>query len=182
MTSWFSDYRQTFQILKIIDRKNIINFDETEFRVECLKKHDIFVSINVRKYYFLNSENKRFIIVIEMINVFDNYSTSSMLIIQNQQIIKFWYQNEFSKETLCIFSKNKFTSDLIALQFLQHYVENSNLNSLKSWKLMLMNNHDNYMISEFIKLTNDNHIRFFFIDIAFDSLYAVFKCRNISIV
>ena len=161
VTSWFSDYRQTFQILKIIDRKNIINFDKTEFRVKCLKRHDIFVSINVKKYYFLNSENKKSIIVIEMINVVDNYSTLSMLIIQDQQIMKFWYQDEFSKETLCIFSKNEFTSDLIVLQFLQHYVENSNSDSLRSWKLMLMNNHDNYIISEFIKLTNDNHIRSF---------------------
>ena len=96
-----------------------------------------------------------------MINVVDDYSTFSMLIIQDQQIMKFWYQDEFSKETLCIFSENEFTSDLIALQFLQHYVENSNSDSLKSWKLMLMNNHDSHMTSEFIKLTNDNHIRSF---------------------
>ena len=161
VTSWFSDYRQILQTLKITDRKNIINFDKAEFRVKCLKRYDIFVSIDVRKYYSLNSENKRFIIVIKMINVVDDYFTLSMLIIQDQQIMKFWYQDKLSKVTLCIFSKSEFTSDLIALQFLQHYVENSISDSLRSWKLMLMNNHNNHMTSEFIKLTNDNHIRSF---------------------
>ena len=96
-----------------------------------------------------------------MINVVNDYFTLSMLIIQNQQIMKSWYQNKVSKKTLCIFSKNKFISNLIAVQFLQHYIENSNSDTLKFWKLMFMNNHDNYMIFEFIKLTNNNHIRSF---------------------
>ena len=99
--------------------------------------------------------------MIEIINVVDDYFTFSILIIQDQQIMKFWYQDEHSKKTLYKFSKSEFISDLIALQFLQYYVENSNSNSLRSWKLMLINNYDNYMTSEFIKLTNDNHIRSF---------------------
>ena len=67
----------------MIDRKNITNFDEVESRIECLSENDIFVSINVKEYYSLNFENKKFIMLIKRINVVDHDFTSSMLIISN---------------------------------------------------------------------------------------------------
>ena len=54
-----------------------------------MKKHNIFVSANVKKFYSFNSKNKKSIIVIEIINVVDDYFTFLVLIVQNQQIIKF---------------------------------------------------------------------------------------------
>ena len=58
--------------------------------------------------------------------------------------MKFWYHDELLKETLCIILKSEITLDLIIIQFLRHYIENSNLNSLRSWNLMLINSYDNY--------------------------------------
>jgi hypothetical protein len=59
-------------------------------------------------------------------------------------------------------SGSGFTSDKIALEFLKHYIKHSDADSdAIEWKLMLMNNHDSHVTSEFIALINENHIRFF---------------------
>ena len=47
------------------------------------KKHVIFVFIDVKEFYFFNFEKERSIIIIERINVVNNYFTFSVLIIQN---------------------------------------------------------------------------------------------------
>ena len=48
-----------------------------------MKRHNIFVFVDVKKFYSFNSKNKKSMIVIEMINVVDDYFTSSVLIIQD---------------------------------------------------------------------------------------------------
>jgi hypothetical protein len=54
-----------------------------------------------------------------------------------------------------------FISDKIALKFLKHYIKNSDDvdSDATEWKLMLMNNHESHITSEFIALANENHIR-----------------------
>ena len=58
-------------------------------------------------------------------------------------------------------SDSGFTSNQIGVEFLKHYTENSDADSHANWKLMLMNNHENHCIHEFVKFTNDNHIRLY---------------------
>ena len=96
-----------------------------------------------------------------MINAVDDYSLLSMLIIQDQKIMINWFANELFDETRIISLTNDFTFDKIAMTFLQHYIDHFDFKSDNKWKLMLMNNHDNHITSEFIKLTNENHIRLF---------------------
>ena len=65
-------------MLKIRKRRNIINFDETDFRIKCMKKQKILMSLNIKKHYAINFENRKFVIVVETINVVDDYFFSSM--------------------------------------------------------------------------------------------------------
>jgi hypothetical protein len=74
-----------------------------------------------------------------------------------------WVQFELFAETLIKTSENGFISDEIAIEWLKHFIlhTNSSTDSLQEWKLLLMNQHGNHCISEFVRLANDHHIRSF---------------------
>jgi hypothetical protein len=156
--TWFDDFKSALTELKI-RRRNLINFDETEVRVECSEDEDIIVPEDIKEFYSVSSENRRSVTVVEMINAVDDYSSSLMIIIQRQEIMTSWFSSSFSADTHIVSSSSDFTSDQIAVEFLKHYIKHSDAESNAEWKLMLMNNHDSHRMSEFIKLANENHIR-----------------------
>jgi hypothetical protein len=80
-------YKNTLRALNVRNRRNIINFDENDFRSEWLKKQEIIVSIEIRKHYQVNSENRKSLIIIEMINAVEEFFSSLMIIIQRQDLM-----------------------------------------------------------------------------------------------
>jgi hypothetical protein len=69
-----------------------------------------------------------------------------------------WFSNELFFNTQIVTSKLRFTSKKITLEFLKHYIQNSNAEFHADWKLKFMNNHETHLTSEFDGLTNNNHI------------------------
>ena len=153
---WFLFYRNELQKLK-----NIINFDETGFQIECMKRQKIIVSDDIKKYYAISSENRKSLTIFEMISAVDDYPPSSMMIIQGHEYMTTWFAQNMSEEIRVITSKSDFIFDVITIEYLKHYIQHSNAESNAEWKLMLMNNHDSHVTSEFILLANENRIRFF---------------------
>ena len=45
---WFNDYKKALVTLEIKNKKNIINFDEAEFCVGCMKGYKIIVPLDVK--------------------------------------------------------------------------------------------------------------------------------------
>ncbi len=64
-----------------------MNFDESEFRIDCSKEEKILMSMNVKKHYSISLNNRKSVTIIELINAADDYSSSSMIIIQKQEIM-----------------------------------------------------------------------------------------------
>jgi hypothetical protein len=122
---WFDRYQRALNELKI-ERRNLINFEESEFRIECLREEQIIVFDNIKELYSVNSENLKSITMIEMINAVDDYSSLFMINIQRQEIMTNWFSNDVSSNTLIVFSENDFTFDKIALKFLKHYIKHLN--------------------------------------------------------
>jgi hypothetical protein len=52
-----------------------------------MKQQKIIVSIEIKKHYQVNFENRESLIIIEMINAVEEYSFSLMIIIQRQDIM-----------------------------------------------------------------------------------------------
>jgi hypothetical protein len=48
---WFLKYKNILEFLNICKKRNIINFDEIDFRSKCMKKQKIIVSIEIKKHY-----------------------------------------------------------------------------------------------------------------------------------
>jgi hypothetical protein len=52
-----------------------------------MKKQEIIVSIEIREHYQVSSENRKSLIIIEMINAVEEFSLSLMIIIQRQDLM-----------------------------------------------------------------------------------------------
>ncbi len=73
--------------MKIRKRRNIVNFDEIDFRSKCMKKQEIIVFIEIKEHYQISSENRKSLTIIEMINAVEEFSFSLMIIIQRQDLM-----------------------------------------------------------------------------------------------
>ena len=98
-----------------------------------------------------------------MINAADQYPPPSMMIIQNQKLVASWFYGKRPSDIRILISNSGFTFNQIGIEFLKHYIENSNADFHTNWILMFMNNHENHCIHEFIIFANDNHICFYFL-------------------
>ncbi len=125
MIDWFSKYKNILIALNIRKRRNILNFDEVGFRTGCLKSQEIIVPIEIRKHYQISSDNRKSMIIIEMINAAGEYPPPLMIIIQGQDIMASWFDEGLSEGTYVVPSESGFTSDKIALEFLKHYIKHS---------------------------------------------------------
>ena len=109
--------------------------------------------------YSISPENRKSITIFENINAAGDYPPPPLLVIQGHDMMSNWFADELPKGTRIVSSENRFTSDKIAIAYLQHYIENSDVGSESDWKLMLMDNHGSHVTPEFIKLANENRIR-----------------------
>ena len=156
---WFDDYRRIFKELNITSRRNIINFDEAGFRVGCMKGHEILVPSDISEFYAISPENRRSLTIFECNNAAGDYPPPPLLIIQGRDVMSSWFAEGLPAKTLVMTSDSGFTSDKIAIDFLNHYIANSDAGPNADWKLMLMDNHGSHCTPEFIMLANENHIR-----------------------
>jgi hypothetical protein len=79
---WFVHYRNILQELNFIRFQNVWNFDEDNFRVNCMQKENILMSKNISDFYSISSENRKSLIIIEEINAADHKLILFVLIIQ----------------------------------------------------------------------------------------------------
>jgi hypothetical protein len=65
--------------LNIRRRRNIINFDESGFRIGCTKDQEILVPEDVKQFYAVSPENRKSVTIIETINASDDYPRPPMI-------------------------------------------------------------------------------------------------------
>lgn len=70
-----------------------------------------------------------------------------------------WFSKELDPKAYIIPSESGFTNDEITLLWLKHFIKNTKSTPETEWKLLLMDNHGSHMLSEFVKLANENKIR-----------------------
>jgi hypothetical protein len=69
-----------------------------------------------------------------------------------------WFPPELDPNALILTSKHGFTSDEIAIEWLNHYIKHSNVGPHSEWKLLLIDNHRSHTMPKFIQLANNNYI------------------------
>ena len=161
IATWFQEYEAVLRKLNIRKRRNIVNFDEQGVRIGCMKRQDILVPEDVLEFYSLSPENRQSLTIFENINAAGDYPVPPMLVIQGHDLMESWFSEYLPEGTKILTSPTGFTSDDIALEYLQHFIDNSDA-SMKpgaSWKLLLMDNHGSHITPEFALLADKYHIR-----------------------
>ena len=114
--------------LNIQKRRNIINFDETNIRLECMKNEKILIFLNIKQFYAVSFENRKSITVFKMINAAGQYSFSPMMVIQSQEFMTSWFCEKRPSDICILTSDSDFTNNQIEIEFLKHFIKNSNAN------------------------------------------------------
>ena len=156
---WFGEYRSTLKCLGIRSKRNIVNFDEAGFRIGCMASQEILVPDEIKEFYVASPENRRSLTMIENVNAAGDYPIPSFVIVSGQEIMASWYSEDLSEGTRIVTSETGFTSDAIAIEWLNHFIEHSGAGGESDWKLLLMDNHGSHMTPEFQLLANEHHIR-----------------------
>ncbi|EKD12102.1 hypothetical protein MBM_09739 [Drepanopeziza brunnea f. sp. 'multigermtubi' MB_m1] len=154
---WFKSYRRTLKKMNI-RLKDIINFDETGFRIGCPRRTEVLVPGSIQEFYSVSLKNRRSVTIIEMINATSQKPIPLMILIQSKRLMQQWFVSNLLTSTLIKEADNGFTDNKIALLYLEHYIKNADCGPNKPWKLMLMDNHASHRTPEFINLANKNHI------------------------
>ena len=104
-------------------------------------------------------KNWWFFTIIEAINAVERKSSFFFIIIQETYLMTDWFSLKMNLNAIIITLKSDFTNNAIEIQFLKHFIKYiDDVKSHSEWKLLLMNNHENYETAEFLKLINNNHI------------------------
>lgn len=97
--------------------------------------------------------------IFESINAAGHYPPPPMVVTKGFDLMASWFPEGLPENTHIVPSEKGYTTDEITLEFLRHYIRNSDSGPDANWKLMLMDNHGSHCTPEFIALANENHIR-----------------------
>lgn len=170
---WFREYKKTLKEYKI-KRKNIINFDESGWRIGCAKGQSILVPLDVAEvsnmlfsnlrifltfqYYSVSPENRRSLTIFECINATGSKPPPPFVVVEGKNLMRDWFPPNLDPDAYIMTSEKGFTTNEIAIEWLKHYIKNSDAGPHSDWKLLLMDNHGSHETSEFILLASQNNI------------------------
>src|ERR1700761_1134398 len=173
---WFQQYRVNLAKYQI-KTKNIYNFDEVGFRVGCARGQQILVPLDIREvisanikihikinansrlqHYSISPENRRSLTIIETINATGSKPIPPMIIVQGKHIMLDWWTQNIDPDLVCYASENGFTSNLLCIEFLKHFIKHTKSGPDSEWKFLLMDNHGSHETGEAIQLAYENKI------------------------
>jgi hypothetical protein len=155
---WFCKYKIALKQYDI-QKQNLYNFDETGFRIGCPKGVEVLIPIEVQELYSLSPENRRSITIIETIAANGTTPIPPVIIVQGKYHMESWYgPGGLTSNELVLLSENGYTSDVLGVRFMKHFIEHTQAGPDQSWKLLLMDNHNSHMTAEFVELARANRV------------------------
>lgn len=73
--------------LNIQFKQNIVNFDETDFCINCFEFQKILMFDEIKKFYVVSFENKKSFIMIKTVNAIEKFSIFSFVIMSDPEIM-----------------------------------------------------------------------------------------------
>jgi DDE superfamily endonuclease len=81
-----------------------------------------------------------------------------MIIVQGKHIMLDWWTQNIDPDLVCYASENGFTSNLLCIEFLKHFIKHTKSGPDSDWKILLMDNHGSHETGDAIQLAVDNKI------------------------
>ena len=106
----------------------------------------------------MSPEDRKSITIIEDISADGREPIPPVIIIQGKHHMESWYRDRLEGKELVLLSENGFTTDALAIRFLQHFIQHTSAGLDQPYKLLLMDNHGSHRTPEFILLARANNI------------------------
>jgi DDE superfamily endonuclease len=106
----------------------------------------------------LSPENRRSLTILESINAAGYKPIPPVVIVQGKYIMLDWWTQNVDPDITCYTSENGFTSNLLCIQYLKHFIKHTKSGPDSEWKVLLMDNHGSHETGEAIQLAWDNKI------------------------
>jgi hypothetical protein len=135
------------------------NFDETGFRIGCLRGQLVLTHTNNKAVYIADPENRETIIVIEAISA-SGATIDPLVIMQGVVFLKKHFNNNLADSTLLGMSDTGFTNDQLSLEWLKHFhlQTNRGCGNQVTKRLLLMDGHGSHLTIKFIEYCNEHNI------------------------
>ena len=132
--------------------------DDSGVRVGCPSGEKIIVPIGVDDQYSSSPENRKSITIIETIRADGSKTLPPFIIAPGAYIMENWIATELEgDEKLCV-TTSGYTSNEVALQYLDHCIEYSGAGPEKHWRILLLDGHESHQSNAFQKKAQENNI------------------------
>jgi hypothetical protein len=146
---WFDEYHKVLKRFKIKYAKNIVNFDETGTWIGYTGSEDIIVLIEVMELYKVSPENRKSIMICEVIRVNGSESPPPYIIVPGEKIMEAWVIQELIGKERIRPTITGYTNNKVILEYLDHLILYLRVGLEKPWKILLMDSHELYKIDGF---------------------------------
>jgi hypothetical protein len=136
---------------------NLWNVDETGYMIGCYKSTDVIVPKEIKQWTVDNPENRLSATVFEAINA-EGYALPECIIIPGKLHMESWYTN-LEPNALVIVNDSGYTNDNIAIQYLVHFLNQSQeFLCSEETRLLLIDGHDSHKTERFLTLAEEHNV------------------------
>jgi hypothetical protein len=141
-----------------VKKRNLINADESGFRIGCPRGVEVIVPLDVRELYSVSPENRRSVTIIKAIRAHGVSDIPPMIIVQGAKHMQSWYRKGLKDRELVELSERGFTTNEIGLRYLDHLIKETGSGPDQEYKILLMDNHGSHRTDEFNLKARVNNI------------------------
>jgi len=137
--------------------EDIWNFDETGFRIGCLRGQLVFTSIDNRAVYLSDPENRESITVVETVSAVGK-SIDPFVIMSGAILKEKHFDNDIAPGVLFGVSESGYSNDQLALQYIRHFDANTKPRNSDSYRILIMDGHGSHLTIEFVEYCHSHKI------------------------
>ena len=155
-------YRKLKRVINNYDIQKIDmwNMNETEFRIKIKKSRMIITFDKKKKNYMTNSNNKNYCTIVKIVNVVKAV-ISSLLILKAFNVLLKWSQNDFDDRIQLNVFESNYSNDDLALKWLQHFINFIKSNKVDRHIFFIVNGFEFHITIQFYILIKISDIILF---------------------
>jgi len=152
----FRDFEKTV-IQYNIQLEDIHNFDESRFRIGCLRGQVVWTYADIRAVYISDPDNRELVTLMECISrvgkVIKPMIVMSGIVFKEQH-----FDNDLDDDVLFGISESRYTNDRLSFEWIKHFDKQTKDSKKGKYKLLIIDGHGSYLTYEFVNYCWDYDI------------------------
>ena len=129
---------------------NVHNFDESGFRIGCLRGQVVWTHADVQVVYILDPDNRELVTLLEYINSAGKVSCDPIIIMSGALFKEQHFDNNLFDGVLFSLSESGYTNDRLSFEWIKHFNLQTEKNKKGKYWLLIIDGHSSHLTNEFI--------------------------------